>query len=243
MRKSTSKSKKASVKVTLSVGEKLRQARLKMNVDLLEAERSTLIRAKYLEAIEQSRYYQLPLPVYTLGFVQTYATFLGLNSKRILEQFQTEYGLASASSNAHIAVDNKLSPVRVMITPKLMWRAACVALIVLLVAYFGIQISSFAGVPSLTLESPAQSAEVKGDSVTVIGSTDPGVIVQIGGQSIPVAEDGRFVQSVRVEHGVNNIIVKAQNRLGKSREQSRIVLVNAPQAALNGSPERLNGQN
>ncbi len=242
-RKSTSKSHKNSVKVALSVGEKLRQARLRLQIDLLEAERSTLIRAKYLEALEQSKFYQLPLPVYTLGFIQTYATYLGLNSKRILAQFQIEYGLASAGSVAHITLDNNLSPARVVVTPKLMWRAVAGALICALIAYFGIQISSFAGVPSLTLESPVQSAEVVGDSVTVSGSTDPGVIVQIGGQNIPVTEDGRFVQSVRVEHGVNNIIVKAQNRLGKTREQSRIVLVNAPQAALVGSPERLNGQN
>lgn len=237
------KQKKKSIKQPLTVGEKLAIARKKMGINLLDAERKTLIRAKYLEAMEQSKYYQLPLPVYTIGFVQTYATFLGLNPKRILQQFQQEYGLANQSPSHHLVLESRINPAKMIITPKLLWRSFAAALVIGLVAYFAGQIANFAGTPTLAIDSPHQQAEVNGDTVTVSGTTDPGTVVSIGEQRIPVAEDGRFVQDMRVNQGVIKVTVKAENRLGRSRVVTRVVKVNPPTTAFLPFGERVYEQN
>jgi hypothetical protein len=48
-------------------------------VDLLRAERDTKIRARYLAALEQGDYRELPGAVYTKGFLRNYALYLGLD--------------------------------------------------------------------------------------------------------------------------------------------------------------------
>ncbi len=71
-----------------SFGETLRQARLDMGVSLSEAEHHTLIRRKYLEALENEDAASLPAPVYTRGFIRTYAEYLGLNPEAMIGLYQ-----------------------------------------------------------------------------------------------------------------------------------------------------------
>jgi cytoskeletal protein RodZ len=69
-------------------GETLRQARLDKGVSLADAERDTRIRRHYLEALEAEDTGSLPSPVYSRGFVRTYAEYLGLNGSAMVEMFQ-----------------------------------------------------------------------------------------------------------------------------------------------------------
>src|SRR5258707_667736 len=62
------------------VGETLQQARERKGVDLYRAERDTKIRLRYLSALEDGDYAELPAPVYTKGFLRNYAIYLGLEA-------------------------------------------------------------------------------------------------------------------------------------------------------------------
>lgn len=231
--KKTKISKKKLVQTPMTVGEKLAMARSKKGLGFLEIEQKTLIRAKYLEALEQSKFYELPLPVYTFGFVQTYATFLGLNATRVLQQFRSEFGNANKASVGQLALHKNVENDRVIVTPRLMWRAFSASLVVGIVAYIGFQVASFAGVPLLQIDSPAQGTEVSSNTLTVAGVTDPGVAVFIGQQRIQVSEDGHFVQSdIHADQGVLTLSIKAVGRSGKTKTVTRVVKVNAPATAL-----------
>ncbi len=63
----------------LTMGQVLREARGRRNVSLEEVEDQTHIRKKYLTALEADDYAALPEPVYTRGFLEIYADFLGLD--------------------------------------------------------------------------------------------------------------------------------------------------------------------
>lgn len=69
-------------------GETLRQARLERGIALADAERETRIRRHYLEALEAEDIASLPPPVYTRGFIQTYAEFLGLNPRAVVDLYE-----------------------------------------------------------------------------------------------------------------------------------------------------------
>ncbi len=71
-----------------TLGETLRQARLDKSVSLVEAARDTRIRRSYLEALEAEDVAALPPPVYTRGFVRTYAEYLGLNAQAMVDLYQ-----------------------------------------------------------------------------------------------------------------------------------------------------------
>lgn len=62
-----------------TMGEVLREARYRRNVSLEEAEAYTKIRKKYLVALEEDDYSELPAPVYARGFLQIYAEYLGVD--------------------------------------------------------------------------------------------------------------------------------------------------------------------
>ena len=61
-----------------SLGDILREAREARGLSPEEVERATRIRAKYVEALEQQQFDELPGEVYTRGFLRNYALFLGL---------------------------------------------------------------------------------------------------------------------------------------------------------------------
>ena len=66
-----------------AVGERLRDAREIKGIDLFRAERDTKIRSKYLAALEDGDFTDLPGDVYTRGFIRNYATYLGLDADEI----------------------------------------------------------------------------------------------------------------------------------------------------------------
>jgi cytoskeletal protein RodZ len=74
------------------VGQQLRKARTKRGVELTEVERVTKIRVKFLRAMEEGRWEDLPAPVYARGFLSTYARYLGLEEEPLLDRYREESG-------------------------------------------------------------------------------------------------------------------------------------------------------
>jgi cytoskeleton protein RodZ len=70
------------------VGTILHQARNRRDIELAEVEAATRIRLRYLGAIENEEWDVLPGGVYTRGFIRTYASFLGLDGERLVEDYR-----------------------------------------------------------------------------------------------------------------------------------------------------------
>ncbi len=98
--------------VSLSAGERLRDAREKAGFSLDEAASRTRIRRDYLEAIEDMDPRGLPARAYAIGYLRTYASFLSLDSLAIVEQFKrevdTETGRAQPTAAALTRKEIKL---------------------------------------------------------------------------------------------------------------------------------------
>lgn len=73
------------------IGSQLREARMRMRIDTGEVEQRTKIRAKYLRAMENEEWDLLPGEVYVRSFLRTYADFLGLDSRALLDEFRRRY--------------------------------------------------------------------------------------------------------------------------------------------------------
>lgn len=74
----------------VKIGPILREARLKQGKKLPDIAQSLCIRHMYLEAIEASRYESIPEFPYGLGFIRSYANYLGLDSAKIIQMYKTE---------------------------------------------------------------------------------------------------------------------------------------------------------
>lgn len=73
------------------IGSTLREARMRAHIDISEVEASTKIRAKYLRAIENEEWDLLPGAVYVKSFLRTYADYLGLDSRLLIDEFKRRY--------------------------------------------------------------------------------------------------------------------------------------------------------
>ncbi|MGI9250626.1 MAG: helix-turn-helix domain-containing protein [Pseudohongiellaceae bacterium] len=68
-------------------GEILRQARLENNLSEKQAADKLHITVHYLRALESNDFDKLPAPVYTKGYMRSYATLLGLDVDAVLSGF------------------------------------------------------------------------------------------------------------------------------------------------------------
>jgi cytoskeleton protein RodZ len=73
-----------------TVGQDLRAARQRRGDELATVSRALKIRKDHLEALEEDRIAALPGRAYAIGFVRSYADYLGLDSLQCVERFKRE---------------------------------------------------------------------------------------------------------------------------------------------------------
>jgi len=78
------------------IGQTLRETRLRNRVDITEVEAGTKIRAKYLRALENEEWDLLPGPTFVKTFLRTYADYLGLDSRLLVEEYKQRFEGPSA---------------------------------------------------------------------------------------------------------------------------------------------------
>ncbi len=69
------------------IGKRFRSKREEMHLSLKEVENATSIRQNYLESIEEGNSAHFLSPVYTIGFIKQYATFLGFDGEKIIKEY------------------------------------------------------------------------------------------------------------------------------------------------------------
>jgi helix-turn-helix protein len=77
------------------VGARLREARSRRRLGLPEVEEAIKIRSRYLLAIENEDWDQLPGDTYARAFIRTYGSFLGLDGERLAEEHRRGRGETS----------------------------------------------------------------------------------------------------------------------------------------------------
>jgi helix-turn-helix protein len=73
------------------IGSTLRETRMRERIDITTVESATKIRAKYLRALENEEWDQLPGPTFVRTFLRTYAEYLGLDSKVLVEDYKQRF--------------------------------------------------------------------------------------------------------------------------------------------------------
>jgi helix-turn-helix protein/uncharacterized protein DUF4115 len=73
------------------IGNSLREARLRQGLEFPELEQATKIRGKYLRALEQEEFEQLPGPTYVKGFLRSYAEYLGLDGQLYVDEYNSRF--------------------------------------------------------------------------------------------------------------------------------------------------------
>ena len=150
--------------------ERLLAARERKGVDLYRAERDTKIRARYLAALEQGEYAELPGAVYTKGFLRNYALYLGLDPEDVIRQWKRERGDATIPAEPVLAVPRPIESPRQGLTfsPAVVVAALLTVLIAVFAVFMGVQLIRFAKPPTLAVTDPGQAVIDVAEDATVV---------------------------------------------------------------------------
>lgn len=218
----------------VSFGARLKAARKKKRVSLETAERETRIRQHYLESLEEDHFHAVS-PVYLRGFVRRYAQYLGISGDIIDRELS--YLPSDQQSNPKFVpyvIDRES---RWIVTP---WVVGVVLSVVVLLGFIGYvtyQVQQFAAPPELVITSPSRESVVTTEEVVVTGQSEPGATVWVDNLSTSVASDGKFSYPVTLRPGLNQITVRAENRIKKQASTTVSVLYKPVEPSPSPSPE------
>lgn len=181
-----------------TLGETLKARRRELGMSLEQAEESTRIRARLLEALENDDYERLPDPGYVKGYVSSYAKFLELDSAEMLNEYARQSGGAPTS---------KISPAEPVVPTRreaeaLPWRTALIAVAVIAVVALAVW-----GITSLVRgpDEPPPVPPVPSEESTAQPEAQPSVIPTLPAEEAteteaPAEEPGPFTLTVRISN-------------------------------------------
>ena len=228
------------------LGTVLRTAREARFIDLVLVERDTKIRARYLTALEQGDYRDLPGSVYTRGFIRNYGLYLGLDPEYLVDLYRLETGVGverprMPSARRPMGARQGRS---LVVTSGAVAAAILTILVVAFVVYLVGEFVTFARTPDLRITDPAGDVSAwQGTEYTIRGVTEPNSTVTTDGlrQNPTTTADaqGAFSVQVGLVPGANVITLIASDPLtGRDSAAVRrtITVVPAPVPTPNPTP-------
>ncbi len=224
------------------LGDALRERREHKGVTMQQAAEDTRIREKFLQAIESGDYQSLPGTVYTKGFLRNYAQYLGLDAEEMLALYIGERGGADPART--------FSPMRPLVkrsfifTPTVLVPVIVLGGILLFIAYFYYQFTSFAVAPHVDITDPPGDAVSGTAEYLVKGKTNPDGRITVSVSpgldalgDVKPAADGTFSVSVPLKPGPNHIEVRVLDAAGKLATATRTITLNLPAANDQAAPQ------
>lgn len=118
----------------LQIGETLRAARKRLGLDVASLEKSTRIRTRYLRALEDENWDDLPSETYARAFLRTYADELGLDAEALCEELRLRQGGRVGGAEALLTpVTDERQPSRWLVGA----LAGAIALLLVILAFAG----------------------------------------------------------------------------------------------------------
>ena len=205
------------IKTPITLGQKLKRARKRLKFEVSEIEIQTKIRSKYIEALENDDFADLPADAYTRGFVTRYAKFLGLDENKSMEEYLRQRSKYRDSDSDYIRPKGNIKEVGFVVTPKLFAPISMGIVVLSLFTYLAFQISGFAAAPELSISSPNNNSVLEVENIEIKGTTNQQADVSVNDQLIQVSSDGTFSADYKLLPGINVIQVKSVNKANKEK--------------------------
>lgn len=204
-----------------TVGQLLKEERLKKGFSLEQVEKSTKIRARFITAIETDDYAHMPAAPYLQGFVKNYSDFLGLRTSTIMALLRRQFTLKDRQKRE--TIEEPLTESGWKLTPNKVILVFVVILIGVLFSYFYSQYRMLHAPPPLALESPKQDAITREETIAVFGTTDHDATLTVNNEPVLISNEGKFYKDVNLTVGGNTITVIVTSRVGEKTTQTRQV--------------------
>lgn len=202
------------------MGEKLKEARIRLGYSEKEASIETRIPLSVLAAFEADDFSHVGAYVYASGFLKRYCLFLGLDAAPFLDAFRTvvapeEKFAASRKARATFLSSRFRAPAVF---------AAALALL-FLVGYVGSRLIASYSAPRMVFGDGGGNKEVSERVFVFSGKTHPEADLTLNGRSVYLDESGGFEERVALAEGLNAFEFTAKNKFGKITKVIRYIVV------------------
>ncbi len=177
-------------------GEILKKRREELGLGIKDVAALLRIKAEYLSSIEEDKFEQLPLAVYTIGYIRCYAAYLQIDPEPILAIYSGHLSFPQPTAVLPVSASMKKSPLS---------HYLIVLMVVLLIALtiFIATRQDYPGTPQKAGSLPAQPVQVdKPQQVPLVQEPQPAVpetVPQVPGVQIPPPEAAEAAPVHRIE--------------------------------------------
>lgn len=206
-----------------TIGEILKKVRLEKNLTYEAIEKQLRIRKKYLIALEDNDWINLPSLTYIKGFLRNYSEFLGLKEDEMVAIFRRQYHDRDKTGILPEGVTTPLNDPVFRLTPRSSVVLITVSCVFIFFAYLTIQYYTFISPPSLAVDSPQEGEIIIGEIVEITGKSDPDAVVEINDQKIALSDRGEFSIKLTLVPGINTVNITSISKFGKKRTLSRTI--------------------
>lgn len=215
------------LKPETTIGEELSVLRRRLAISLREVSEKTKIQKRYLEAIEENRWQNLPEPLYARNLLRGYARFLGEDPTYLLSRFEEERGCCDLLAPSQVP-RQRVRRERFLVTPRLFKLGIASLLFLSVIGYLGFQVRSILEPPTLTVLSPGDGSTTESALILVSGSIHEEARIEVNGESVLPSRDGLFTATVTLERGLNIITVEGKKRYSRPAVVYRTVMFDPP---------------
>lgn len=207
-----------------TIGEILKKTRLDKKISLEEVEKTTRIRKKFLIALEENNFNDLPAPTFTRGFLKNYCEYLGLSSGVVIAIFRRQTTGEEKEELLPKPIVNQPGNSLFKITPTLGMFFIVALSIGIFLFYIVSQYLSYFGKPDLKIYQPKNNLTVTNETIEIKGKTDPEGKLTINEQKVSSSVTGLFSEKIGLNKGSNRIVISVKNKAG--RESKKEIRVN-----------------
>lgn len=198
----------------VTVGEILKEARLKKKLSLSNLEKETKIKKEFIDLIENNLWDKLPDYPVVSGFVKNIAVFLDVPAETANAILRRDYLPKKLYINPKPDIESKF-----YWSPKLTFTTGISLLTLLVLSYLGFEYLKFIKPPELEIYNPKNNEIVLENKVKITGKTTTDVILTVNNQPILLDQEGKFQTEVEITKDTLSLLFKAISRSGKITEK------------------------
>ena len=198
----------------VTVGEILKEARLKKKLSLSNLEKETKIKKEFIDLIENNLWDKLPDYPVVSGFVKNIAVFLDVPAETANAILRRDYLPKKLYINPKPDIESKF-----YWSPKLTFITGISLLTLLVLSYLGFEYLKFIKPPELEIYNPKNNEIVLENIVKITGKTTTDVILTVNNQPILLDQEGKFQIEVEITKDTSRLLFKAISRSGKITEK------------------------
>lgn len=183
------------------------------------------VQKKYIIALENESYRDLPDPMYVRHFLKAIAQVLGTDPEPLMNTFRPP-----ADDHPMRLAPSAPSRLAFIVPSRLLAQIGIGVLVFAVGLILTLQVRAIFTPPDLTVSAPPEDAALLAPVTVVSGATNRGASITINGERVIPDTSGAFSVEIDLHQGVNVIKIAAKKPRSSERVVYRQVFVEAPAA-------------